>query len=268
MTSDTHDRDRDRLEELLTERALKGLSVAEADELRGLQLKLGAEDDPSLDAAAAILALGLTGRQPVEPLPADLRSKLETGATEFFAPPVIPLPEQRTRPAGRSWGWLAAAACLALAVWAWWPSQGDLDVLESPAAMRSRLLAGADDQITRMPWTATEDAAASEASGDVVWNNAQQEGYMRFQGLPANDTGTYQYQLWIFDAARDDRYPIDGGVFDIPAGAEEVIIPIRPGLPIGDAVLFAVTIEKPGGVVVSSRERLVVLADMTAAGGS
>ena len=34
-----------------------------------------------------------------------------------------------------------------------------------------------------------------------------------------------------------------------------------------DAVLFAVTVEKPGGVVVSSRERIVVLADVNAAEG-
>ena len=83
---------------------------------------------------------------------------------------------------------------------------------------------------------------------------------MRFTGLAANDPDQLQYQLWIFDAGRDDRYPVDGGVFDVPVGADEVVVPIRASLPVGEVALFAVTVEKPGGVVVSSRERIAVLA--------
>ena len=51
---------------------------------------------------------------------------------------------------------------------------------------------------------------------------------------------------------------VDGGVFDIGPG--EVIVPIRAALPVTTPKLFAVTIEKPGGVVVSSRQRIVVTA--------
>jgi anti-sigma-K factor RskA len=87
---------------------------------------------------------------------------------------------------------------------------------------------------------------------------------MRFVGLPANDTSAEQYQLWIFDGTRDDRYPVDGGVFDIPAGATEVVVPIHARLPVRQAALFAVTVERPGGVVVSSRERIVALAQVAA----
>ena len=83
---------------------------------------------------------------------------------------------------------------------------------------------------------------------------------LAFSGLAANDSSQIQYQLWIFDAGRDDRYPVDGGGFDVPAGVDEVVVPIQAKLPVGEVALFAVTVEKPGGVVVSSRERIAVLA--------
>lgn len=41
---------------------------------------------------------------------------------------------------------------------------------------------------------------------------------------------------------------------------EKVIIPINATLLVQDAYMFAVTIEKPDGVVVSSRERLPLVA--------
>ncbi len=84
---------------------------------------------------------------------------------------------------------------------------------------------------------------------------------MRFRGLPVNTPSKEQYQLWIFDRNQSDQTPIDGGVFDITS-TEEVIIPINAKLYVQDAYMFAVTIEKPGGVVVSSRERLPLLAQV------
>jgi anti-sigma-K factor RskA len=69
-----------------------------------------------------------------------------------------------------------------------------------------------------------------------------------------------QYQLWIFDKNRDERYPVDGGVFDIPPGAHEVFVPIDARVPVGEAVLFAITVEPPGGVVVSKRDRIALVA--------
>jgi anti-sigma-K factor RskA len=94
----------------------------------------------------------------------------------------------------------------------------------------------------------------------VVWNNEQQQGFMRFKaGMPANDPRRDQYQLWIFDAQRDERYPIDGGVFDVTPG-QEVIVPIRAALRVKQPTLFAVTLEPPGGVVVSDRKHILVVA--------
>lgn len=120
-------------------------------------------------------------------------------------------------------------------------------------------LAARSDAV-RLSWTTTEDPTATGASGEVVWSDEAQTGFMRFAGLQANDPEEFQYQLWVFDAERDERFPVDGGVFDIPAGADEVIVPIEARLPVGSATLFAVTVERPGGVVVSDRSRIAVLA--------
>ncbi|MFT5286195.1 MAG: hypothetical protein ACI8TQ_002363 [Planctomycetota bacterium] len=131
---------------------------------------------------------------------------------------------------------------------------------DDPDARRAALIASASELI-RIDWTATEDPAATGAGGDVVWNPALQEGYMRFDNLPPNAPEKSQYQLWIFDQTRAnwEAKPVDGGVFDIPTNGE-VIIPIDAKLTIREPVLFAITIEAPGGVVVSEREHLVLTA--------
>jgi anti-sigma-K factor RskA len=98
--------------------------------------------------------------------------------------------------------------------------------------------------------------------GEVVWSTAKQQGFMTFEGLPPNDPTKEQYQLWIFDPSQSDKTPIDGGVFDV-ASTGEVIVPIDPKLRPAGPVMFAITIEKPGGSVVSSRERLVLIAKPT-----
>jgi anti-sigma-K factor RskA len=76
---------------------------------------------------------------------------------------------------------------------------------------------------------------------------------------PGERSDEAQYQLWIFDRQRDQAYPVDGGVFDVTSTGE-VIVPIAAKLRVGDAALFAVTVERPGGVVVSRREHIVVTA--------
>ena len=93
-----------------------------------------------------------------------------------------------------------------------------------------------------------------------MWDAATQTGFMRFSGLAANDPKQFQYQLWIFDAERGEQYPVDGGVFDVPTGEGSVDVVIEAALDVSDPVLFAVTVERPGGVVVSDRSRIATLA--------
>ena len=57
--------------------------------------------------------------------------------------------------------------------------------------------------------------------------------------------------------------PVDGGVFDVDSSGS-VTIPIDAKLKVDSPYLFAITVEKPGGVVVSSRERLALVAPVKA----
>ncbi|MCR9201536.1 MAG: anti-sigma factor [Planctomycetaceae bacterium] len=127
---------------------------------------------------------------------------------------------------------------------------------------REQLLAS-DDAFT-LQWLPSSDPAALVASGDVVWSNERQEGYLTFRKLAANDPTMQQYQLWIIDGQRDPAQPVDGGVFDVEATDDEVIVRIDAKLQVFDPQAFAVTIEKPGGVVVSDRSRLPLLASRDA----
>lgn len=180
-------------------------------------------------------------------------------------------------------GWVAAAACLVLAIGAFAYKKKPVDPVsvipsnsvptapvsvasvvppapkeETASALRERLLAL--KTTAKMEWSATKDPAAKGATGEVLWNAEEQKGTMRFRGLAKNDATRSQYQLWIFDKGRDDKYPVDGGVFDVDADTGDVIVAIKARLPVDKATLFAVTVEKPGGVVVSKRERIVVTA--------
>lgn len=83
-------------------------------------------------------------------------------------------------------------------------------------------------------------------TGDVVWDPVTQQGYLRFVAPPQNNPKVHQYQVWIFDGTRDQRYPVDGGVFDVPANSSEVLVPIHAAVPVRLAKAFAVTLEKPG----------------------
>ena len=245
----------ERLDALLVQRATEGLDAREISELDRLIRQHPHIDPHAFDRAAAALHVACLRGAAV---PARVRAKLDAAANDFAedrrSSNLVPRPAARLSSRNGLWPSVAVAAALTLALAAWWPR---LWPQPSPAVQRATLLdAGAE----RLPWTATADPAAAAASGDVVWDPAMQRGFMRFVGLSPNVPSQVQYQLWIFDSARDQRYPIDGGVFDIPSGLGEVIVPIRARLPVGHAVMFAITVEQPGGVVVSSRERVVLLA--------
>jgi len=169
-----------------------------------------------------------------------------------------------SRPRRASIPWLVATLSAVLAVAGWWPRLMHPD---SPAAMgtsfgqwraaseREQMLAN-PLHVGHWPWAGEEGVG----NGDVVWDNQQQKGFLRLKGFVANDPSRARYQLWIFDAARDDRYPVDGGMFDVPPGRAEVLIPVKPSVPVLRPVAFAVTVEGPRGAVVSEREKVVAFA--------
>jgi hypothetical protein len=212
----------------------------------------GREDDPSAGSGPA-----------PEPLPPSLRQRLDRCADEWLRQCAAQSGAAR-RPSRTSstLPWLVAAAGVLLAIVGWWPRlaevapatvAGDFDHWRAQRA-RERMLATSG--VEHVAW----GGASEKGAGDVVWDPRRQQGYLRLRGFVANDPSRSRYQLWIFDAARDDRYPVDGGVFDVPAGRDEVVIPMHPALPVSRAVAFAITVERPGGAVVSAREKLVAFA--------
>jgi anti-sigma-K factor RskA len=293
-----------RLVELLVQRAVDGLNSSERAELQQLLSEEKYVDAGRFEyTAASLLLAGDVENNTPEEMPYSLRERLmaqadtvaasmpaapsrqttsqprvisiagrsrsTTAAPAVSAPPAAKPPVARKSPSlGGKVGWFAAAASVLIALAGWWPrlQSGD-PMVEAPMAStleqeRQELLAR--QGVLQRTWQTTQDPAASGVTGDVVWDQRTQNGFLRFRGLQANNTNEMTYQLWIFDGTRDERYPIDGGVFDIPPGKSEVIIPITAKLQVRNPAAFAVTIEKPGGSVVSSRDRIVVLAPVAA----
>jgi len=279
---------KERLLDLLAAEATEGLDPSDQRELFELLEEHRDVERECMQLAAGAVDVALV--PPLEPMPRELSQRMErhlrslpaSGMTSDGSGPSLRMTgnsEGHSAPEPRlsfgALGWLAAAACLLLAVAGWWSrletsaGPGAEPTAVSLADARARLLEEAPDA-TVTPW---QDPSGSGITGDVVWSDELQKGYMRFSGLPANDPTEEQYQLWIFDATRPTgellrfgepdsiltQRPVDGGVFDVTPAAE-VIVPIRAKLSVGEAVAFAVTVEPPGGVVVSDRSEVPVLA--------
>jgi hypothetical protein len=257
----------DRLLELLSDRAVQPLSPAEQDELDAIAAVFEGFDLECMDRTAAALSAGLAAREPAA-VPAAVRQRLKASGAAWVAANADPgtirfVPDARVRRIRyAAWtGWLAAAAALLLA-FAGWMGRGRSEVAPHQGLAALRRM----PDVQSVAWSAGPSASeCGNPTGEVVWSASRQQGYMVFRGMKANDPTREQYQLWIFDSARDARHPVDGGVFDV-TGNGEVVVPIRPKLPVRDATLFAVTVEQPGGVVVSDRARIPVLAQVKPAG--
>ncbi|NNF42217.1 MAG: hypothetical protein HKN62_04065 [Phycisphaerales bacterium] len=270
-----------RLEELLADRALQGLSVEEDEELATL---VDPADDAAWEFEFAAAAIDLPAAlAAAEPMPAAVRARVEVDAVAWLAtskgltvtrepaPPrvrTVATPAA-TRPDGRTpWlPWLAAAAGIALALLAWWPGGGST---AGEGDIATRLSALRADAATRV--VAWNDVATLGVKGEIVWNDRTQSGFMIFDGLDPNDPRAIQYQLWIFDNGRAGYSPhiaVDGGVFDVEGETGRVIVPFTPKLEVFEPTLFAVTTEPPGGVVEHNPEldperyRIILTADPT-----
>lgn len=135
---------------------------------------------------------------------------------------------------------------------------GVMSLSEGPEKRMEELRAGGADFVTIAMQRMDGAGGAQTAVGEIVWFPTRQEGFLDLRGLPPIEAPGDQYQLWVFDALRDDRFPVDGGVFSVPAGQRHVVLPFATRLAVSRATHFAVTIERAGGVVVSNRDRLVL----------
>lgn len=268
----------DRLLELLAEQAMQPLSDTDRAELERLIVL-----HPDIDAACMDLIAAELCAQASPPdapqMPDSLRQRIERdyqfaaslagSSGERPAPRATPPVGRRSSPVLMTLGWLAAAACLGLAVAGWWPrlvtGSSQVAPARSLAVARQHFLGSTPDAKVS-DWQALADPAARGVTGDVVWSDSTNQGYVRVKGLSPNDPARTQYQFWIFDEALENpEQPISAAVFNIDAASVDpatgdALIPISPSLPVTKAKAFAVTIEKPGGVVVSKREHLLLLA--------
>ncbi len=248
--------DEQRLLELLSDRALFGLSSDEEHELAALQGQFPDVDDNEMDRIVALLESSAPEDQN-DSIPAAVQEKVLLNSRRDLSSgpsPTVQAPKKvRSSRRDVMIAVLASAATLLFALLALWRPDVTGPKL-SMAQRRASLVASAKD-LTQVKFSPTTPAAA--ISGDVVWSSQAQQGYMRFSGLPVNNPAETQYQLWIFDANQDDRYPIDGGVFDVTG--PQVVVPIDAKIRVNDPAMFAITVEKPGGVVVSDRSKLPLL---------
>lgn len=239
----------------------------------GVDLQTEAE---AFERVAAQVLLEAFPRDGETDVPAALRTRLHALADALHQPAPIPIAraaESRparvdlaaskpdaSRPGMRALrDWLVAAACIAFGAAATWlflapSSRTDSAFVPDPAVFVSQ-----HPTSVRWPWTATEDkTVVGQVRGEAIFDPECSCGLLVISGLAPNDPSREQYQLWIFDETRDDRYPVDGGVFDMPE-CGSVVLPVQAKLDVRKPTLLAVTVEKPGGTVVSDR-RIAILA--------
>ena len=255
--------DSNRWEELQVARLLFGLSLDEQAEYDDLARQMPAEELDQFGTVVASLDV-LWSKMQSEPLPEHLRGAIRIRAEqELASKPLTSLaePSINATAAMRVRDYLpllVSAACLLLAVFTWIANRPAAEKARPDVAQLRAELIATNEGLVQANWSAGP-TPIKDATGDLVWSGTRQQGFMRFRGLPVNAPTKEQYQLWIFDKNQSDATPIDGGVFDVNS-TEESIVPINAKLRVREPFMFAVTIEKPGGVVVSSRERLPLLA--------
>lgn len=287
------DEKKDRLLELLADQMLFGLSEQELMELKQLKIQFPHWNNFDNFEEAAV-AISLSNLE-IFPLPANLRSKILADSAAYLNPAQssqnalnydrdeklatpVSTPElvrdtvsvTEKRPFWQWLGWgFAAAACTLLIANLWLTRFQNVPeiaqnpkVVETPvpqlteSAKRDQLISAAPDLVKSVLET---PKGTGSITGEVVWSSSLQKGYVTFRGLPANDPNRETYQLWIVDENQDPKTPVNCGIFNAQANGE-IIVPLDAELKIKKPKLFAVTQEKPGGVVVSKQEKLIAFA--------
>jgi hypothetical protein len=290
----THDQDNSRGDEmnehlelppeelfdLLSDRALFGLDGVESERLEELLSTHAWVRGDCMDDAVAQMAVAFDSAADADSMPSQVADRVSQAVHAEIAADAIPAPDiagsispsTDSTPAGTlGWlGWVAAAAAIAVAVMAWQPL--------TPTIQNSSQLVSWVDQhpdAVRWDWAPGLVDPAEGVTGYVTFSPDSQEGYMLIKGLEPNDPRIEQYQLWIWDQDREpdpsnpqplaeNVHPVDGGVFDVNDKGE-VVIPIKLPLRVDQPYLFAVTVERPGGVVKSDKGSVPIIAGPPAA---
>lgn len=247
----------------------------------------------AFELAAAEVDLSF-GPGDYEPLPDHVRTRLNDTAKAFLSgssapqavagrirPSAVPSTTGSQSGSGMVWGgWIAAAACLGLAALGWFAPRAvptapgavqEVAELVTPSEARQALLDSGRELLAMQwnPWSlGGEGPEVQDVTGDVIWDEVTQTGFMRFSGLPSNAESGEVYQLWIIDDRglfdeTGQSARISGGVFsvgpdDVDPLTGEIVVPISAALDVQNAAHFAITIEENGGTWVSDMSRRVV----------
>lgn len=240
----SNDNSIDRFLELDAGRALGDLTPDEVAEWKRLAEEFGGSAVGEIRFDDLVSALE-TAMGSEEDMPASVKAKLQKSSIPTGAAGTAGRRRWVSHPAI---GW-AVAACFAVAL-----------LLQNLSTTPGSNLVGSverESDVIRLQF-ARLDSRYGNISGEVLWSDRLQKGFMKLNGVTPNNPDDRQFQLWIFDPDRDEN-PVDGGVFNIADGSE-VIIPIDAKLKVSAPDAFAITVEQPGGVVVSKRETLLALA--------
>ena len=276
-----NDVNKEKMLDLLTAKATGRISEEEARQLKELEEMFSEfKDDHSFELAAA--AIGLINLKTDEPLPAHLRNRILDDAEQYLVADAKDISEQKSseteeyqktltfapkRSIWQSLGWVfAAAACIALAVVIW--NKPRVEYVQAPPPQitptptpnaneqRQQLLASSNDLVQKS-WTDFDPKKPLNVRGDFVWSNSAQKGFARFQNMPVNDKSKETYQIWIFDETQ--KNPISAGVFDADQTGE-IIIPMEAAIRVEKPTMIGITVEKPGGVMVSDLSKVMAVA--------
>lgn len=270
--------EREKMLDLLCDKFVYGLNEEDSKQLD----RFGYDAKEADSIEKTIAALGMVNLDIESEMPAGLRSRIVKSADDYFGSNTLNtadsvVPERQIVLGSGSrfpwFGWLgwaaAAAACIALAINIYsprttvgpiataTPTPTPLEKLD-PSQQRQKLIESSPGQVIMAEWSPGKMPNVT-VTGDVVWDAVKQVGYLRLKGLPKNDISKETYQLWIVDGSQDPKTPIDGGTFDINAEGE-VVVPIKAHLKAIDPKAFAITVEKPGGVVISKQDKVAALA--------
>ena len=276
-----------RIQELLVDRATDCLNQDERDELKTLQQRENVQEDYSYDELVVAMQESFLKKK-MNHLPDHIRSSVINRANAMMVSDASDLgtvetvisansreAERASFPRREVLAWLAAAASLALGAFIWMQPKnegmggGTAKLLKSTSLISLSDETALNDFINNSPKDSTlvldlvsgGDSNATNSKATVYWSSRLQRGFMKIDKLAKNDPTVEQYQLWVIDKQRggvEGERP-NAGVFDIIKDGLN-IFEFTAGVEVFDAKAFAVTVEKPGGVVRSKLGRIGLIS--------
>jgi len=176
-------------------------------------------------------------------------------------------------------GWFAAAACLCFGVYAWnnravapAPSAAPPVTTMSAGLTPAPLVSAVERAVERVDrWmnsgskidvvplgSATPDASADVAVGQVMWNPEEGSGVLQIKP-EATVGGTHAYRVSVRCAKSGRQVTVETGSVTLQPGQKDVVVPITPGEALKGSAAFVVSLCSTGPLGVTQCEGVVGL---------